>query len=99
MRQMLENPHLRYCLMALGMLSLMAGLGAGLLRLAWPLASPRPILAMMHGLLMVCGFLGTLISLDCAVALERICACTAPILTGLSGTFCSRARDPGKAFS
>ena len=85
MQQMLENPRFRYPLMALGMLALLAGLWSGLLRLGWSLNSLRPTLAMMHGPLMVCGFLGTLISLERAVALGRPWAYAAPILTGLGG--------------
>ena len=75
----------RFPLLALGMAALAAGLWAGLLRLGWALPAPRGPLAIGHGPLMVCGFLGTLISLERAVALERRWAYAAPLLAGLGG--------------
>ncbi|MEP0546923.1 MAG: hypothetical protein ABJF88_08325 [Rhodothermales bacterium] len=75
----------RYPLLALGMLALLGGLWAGLLRLGWSLEPLQPTLAMLHGPLMVCGFIGTLISLERAVALGRPWAYTAPVCTGLGG--------------
>ncbi len=75
----------RVPLLALGMVALAAGLWAGLLRLGWDWPTPRPSLAVGHGPLMVCGFLGTLISLERAVALERGWAYAAPLLAGLGG--------------
>lgn len=59
----------RFPLMALGMLALLAGVWAGLLRLGWGLPLLRHTLPTAHGPLMVPGFLGTLISLERAVAL------------------------------
>lgn len=79
------NSWTRFLLMAPAMLALGAGLWAGLLRLGWPLAVPGPALPMAHGPLMVCGFLGTLISLERAVALGRRWAYAAPALTGMGG--------------
>lgn len=79
------RPWVRFPLLALGMLALLAGLWAGLLRLGWSLDGLRPTLAMLHGPLMICGFLGTLISLERAVALGRAWAYAAPVLTGLGG--------------
>ncbi len=76
----------RYPLMVLALLALVAGLGAGLLRLGWMLGGLlQPMLPMAHGPLIVCGFLGTLISLERAVALERRWAYAAPLATGLGG--------------
>jgi hypothetical protein len=71
--------------MATGMLSLVGGLWSGLLRLGWagPLLHQRVPVA--HGPLMVCGFLGTVISLERAVALDRTWAFLAPGLTGIGG--------------
>lgn len=75
----------RFPLMALGMLALLAGLWSGLFRMGWPLDALRPTLPMAHGPLMVCGFLGTLISLERSVALGRLWSYAAPALSGLGG--------------
>jgi hypothetical protein len=58
------------------------GLWAGLLRMGWSL-TPYPDLANAHGPLMVCGFLGTLIPLERAVAIRKKWMFTAPALTAI----------------
>ena len=75
-------------LMALAAFALLAGLWAGLIRLGWPLPSLALRLPAQHGPLMVSGFLGTLISLERAVALSqnqngRRLYYLAPLLAGL----------------
>lgn len=70
--------------MALAGLSLLAALWAGLLRLGWELPSPFPAFPVSHGALMVVGFLGTLIGLERAVALERGWSYGASFLAALS---------------
>lgn len=75
----------RVPLLAMGMVALLAGLGAGLLRLGWDLPHLPPALAAVHGPLMVSGFLGTLISLERAVALGARWAYAAPLLSGVGG--------------
>ena len=75
----------RLPLVALGVLALLAGLWAGLIRIGWPLPALRPGLVAAHGPLMVSGFLGTLISLERAVALGRPAAYAVPLATGLGG--------------
>lgn len=82
---MTYRPALRYPLMALAMVALLAGMWAGLLRLGWPLSPARPALLFAHGPLMVSGFLGTLIGLERAVALGRRWAYAAPMLTAAGG--------------
>ncbi len=72
-------------LLGLGLVSLLAALWAGLLRLGWTWPSLGPSLAAAHGPLMVSGFLGVVISLERAVAVERRWAYAAPLLTGLGG--------------
>lgn len=57
--------------MLLALLALLAGLWGGLLRLGWQLPSISLQLPAQHGPLMVSGFLGTLISLERAVALSQ----------------------------
>jgi len=70
------KPRIRFPLMGLGVLGLLAAMWAGLVRLGWGLPALRPGLPIAHGPLMISGFLGTLISLERAVALERRCGPT-----------------------
>ena len=74
---------LALALLALALLALLAALWAGLLRIGWAVPVFAPGLALAHGSLMVAGFLGTLISLERAVALERRWAYLAPLLHAL----------------
>ncbi len=73
----------RLPLMALTFLALLVGMWAGLVRLGWNLPTLRPTWPVAHGPLMVGGFLGTLISLERAVALNRPPAYVAPVLSAL----------------
>jgi len=57
--------------LALGIVCLLTGLAGGLGRLGIALPSLRPGLVAFHGPLMVAGFLGTLVSLERAVARQR----------------------------
>ncbi len=74
--------------------ALLTGLWAALLRVGWQLPELRPDLELAHGPLMVCGFLGTLISLERAVALGRPWAYLAPAATG-AGAMALVAGLPG----
>lgn len=69
----------RVPLLLLGAGALIAGLWTGLSRLG---AVSAPIDAMAHGPLMVSGFLGTVISLERAVAARAAWAFSAPLLCG-----------------
>jgi hypothetical protein len=69
--------------MALAFLALLATLWAGLLRLGWKLPPLQPTLALAHGPLMVGGFLGTVVSLERAVALGQRWTYAAPTLSAL----------------
>jgi hypothetical protein len=76
--------------MLLAALALLAGLWAGLIRLGWPLPPLALQLPAQHGPLMISGFLGTLISMERAVALSqnqngRRIYYLAPLLAGLGG--------------
>ena len=75
----------RIALLALGGACLLVGLNAALLLLGvWaPVASDR--LPDVHGMVMVLGFLGTLISLERAQAIGRPWAYLAPALLGAGG--------------
>ncbi len=66
----------------LSFVTLLAALWAGLLRLGLGLPAIQSGLYIAHGPLMISGFLGTLISLERAVALGESWAYTAPSLTG-----------------
>lgn len=67
----------------LAILALLAGLWAGLMRLGWGLPALTPSLAMLHGPLMISGFLGTLITLERAVAMKQKWMYLPPLLAGL----------------
>ena len=78
----------RIPLMAFALVALLAGLWAGLLRLGWHIPPLSAQLLIEHGPLMVSGFLGTLISLERAVALSQLqqgrrVYFLAPLLAGL----------------
>src|SRR3972149_11431100 len=69
--------------MMLAFLSLLSGLWGGVVRLNVPIPMITSTLFLIHGPLMVCGFLGTLISLERAVALGYFWTYIAPVLSGL----------------
>ncbi len=76
---------MRLPLLALSLVALLAALWAGLIRLGWTLPTWQPGLAIAHGPLMVCGFLGTLISLERAVSLNQRMAYAVPLAAGVGG--------------
>ncbi len=71
--------------MALAAVSLVAALTAALIRVGWGLAPVSGPYVVQHGALMVGGFLGALISLERAVALQRRWPYVVPLLAGLGG--------------
>lgn len=71
--------------MALALSTLLIAMWAGLVRLGWGLPPIWSEFPEAHGGLMVCGFLGTLIGLERAVALRQRWAYGAPLLTALGG--------------
>ena len=70
-------------LMALAVLALFAGLWGGLIRLGLAVPTVVTSAGELHGPLMALGFLGTLVSLERAVALDRAWAYVAPLAAGL----------------
>jgi len=76
----------------LAVLSLLMGVAGGLWRLGVAVPDPRvfpwtgPVL-LAHAALMICGFLGTVIGLERAVALRRPAAFAAPLCSG-AGAWC-----------
>lgn len=75
-------PRSRLALGALGLVALLAGLWAALLLLDLDVPTPRPDFAEIHGPLMVLGFLGTLVALERAVALDVPAGYAAPAASG-----------------
>ena len=71
----------RFLLLVASVACLTLGLLAGIQRLGWQWGFVEPALAVSHGPLMICGFLGTLISLERAVALGLWQGYAAPLLT------------------
>lgn len=74
----------RFLLIAFAGISLLAALWTGLARLGWNLPLPDPDFHALHGPLMVVGFLGTLIGLERAVAVERAWVYGIPLFSALS---------------
>jgi hypothetical protein len=68
--------------MALAVLALFAGLWGGLIRLGLTLPNVVTAAGQAHGPLMALGFLGTLVSLERAVALGRSWAYVSPLAAG-----------------
>ncbi len=66
----------------LAAMNLLAGLSGGLARLGW--AVPAAAIG-THGAVMACGFFGTLIALERAVALQRGWGLAAPLAAGAGG--------------
>jgi hypothetical protein len=81
-------------LMALALVALFAGVWGGLVRIGPVSTTAVASASEAHGPLMALGFLGTLISLERAVALGRWWSYTAPVATGL-GAIATLASAPG----
>lgn len=75
----------RFPLLLLAMLALLFAIWAGLLRVGWAWHPIQPALAAAHGPLMVSAFLGTVIGLERAVALDKKAAYLVPMLSAAAG--------------
>lgn len=71
----------RAALLALAAVGLVAGVAGGLARAGWGIEFPKGVA--LHGALMMTGFLGTVISLERAIALGSWPAFTAPLAAGV----------------
>lgn len=71
-------------LLVAAMGSLLLGLFTGLMRAGWAAPADLPVNGMLHGPLMINGFLATLISLERAAALQRSWSYIAPVCLALS---------------
>jgi len=74
---------LRLVALTIGALAMAFGLWTGLTRLGVRLPASAPAIADFHGAFMISGFLGTLISLERAVALGRPWTYVAPLLSSV----------------
>lgn len=75
----------RLPILLLAIVALLFAIWAGLLRAGWAWSPIQPDLAAAHGPLMVSAFLGTVIGLERAVALDRKAAYLVPLLSALGG--------------
>lgn len=85
----------RIPLLAAGIVSLLLGTGSGLLRMGVQFPLPDPSLAGMHGPLMVCGFLGTVIAMERAVAIGARWAYFGPLFAALGAAALISGLAPG----
>jgi hypothetical protein len=90
---------LRFVPLAFAAAALLAGLWTGLARLGLALPGGTPALAQFHGALMVGGFLGTVISLERAVAIGRPWAYAAPLLSAIGALLLLAGTPPVAALS
>lgn len=75
----------RILIMLGGILALVAAIWSGLLRAGLDVPAWHVLLPVHHGPMMICGFLGTLISLERAVAIKKGWMYAAPVLSGIGG--------------
>ena len=80
-------PPWRVPLLLLGFAALFVGAGAGLARLGWRMPEVVISATALHAPLMICGFFGTVIALERAVAIGRGWAYLGPLLAGLGGAY------------
>jgi len=74
---------IRFPLLAMGMIALITGIWIGLQRIGWSLPVMDINWILIHGPLMICGFLGTVIGLERAVAQNKMFFYIGPLFTGL----------------
>ena len=74
-------PLRRLALLALGVVAMAAGLYGGLWRLGWDVPHAERV-GDLHGVLLICGLFGTVISLERAVAFARPAGYAAPLVAG-----------------
>jgi hypothetical protein len=82
---------LRLVLLGCGLIAFLLGLWTGMARLGIGLMGAAPQFVEFHGVLMICGFFGTLISVERALALNRPLAYIIPIFA-TTGTLALLAR-------
>lgn len=75
----------RFPLLFMAIVALLFAIWAGLLRMGWAWPPVQPDLSAAHGPLMVSAFLGTVIGLERAVALNKRWAYLVPLLSAVGG--------------
>jgi hypothetical protein len=91
---------LRFMLLACGLTAFLLGLWTGMARLGVGLIGAVPQFVEFHGVLMICGFFGTLISIERAVALNQPAAYMTPLFAaiGVVALFARTIALAGAAF-
>src|SRR5574343_1399669 len=79
------RPAGRLPLLFFGMLSLLGGVLAGLARLGWNVPAPVAQASGVHCPLMIAAFFGTVIGVDCGVAIRHNWAFLGPLAAGTGG--------------
>jgi hypothetical protein len=99
-RRSLALRPLRLVLLACGLIALLLGLWTGIARLGIGLIGAAPQFVEFHGALMICGFFGTLISVERAVAINRPLAYMIPVFaaTGVVALLARNITLAGAAF-
>ncbi|NIV15951.1 MAG: hypothetical protein GWN62_33235, partial [Aliifodinibius sp.] len=87
---------IRFPFLLLALIALLTGIWSGLQRVGWQFSFHPGISPVTHGPLMVSGFLGTLICLERAVALNRFWGYLAPLSSAAGALFI--LLDSGKSF-
>lgn len=75
----------RVPMLVAGFAALLTGMLAGLGRIGWGVPAWAAMIVPVHGPLMVCGFFGTIISLERAVAIGEAWAFSGPLAAGAGG--------------
>ena len=83
---MFTKPSQRFPLLFVSVIVLLVAMWSGLLRVGWAWATLPPW-RMAHGPLMIAGFLGTLISIERAVALNKSWLYLGPVLSAAGGIY------------
>ncbi len=78
---------IRFPMLAMGISALLTGIWGGLQRIGWSLPTFETSWVLLHGPLMVCGFLGTVIGMERAVAQNKLFFYLSPLFTGLGALF------------
>lgn len=89
-----KHKELRVSLLVLAAASLLTALWAGLVRAGWPLSLLHDHHPLAHGPLLLCGFLGTVIGLEKASAIERTWAYLAPFFAAVGAIRLILRPDP-----
>lgn len=77
----------RISILIVAFLNLLVGIGSGLYRIGWSLPESISNIAAYHGPLMVCGFLGSVITIERAIAIGRLWGYLGSLLGVLGGLF------------